>query len=176
MNISGETRKTEIGREMYKVGDRVVHPMHGAGTIIKVEESRVPGKNCRYYVFRTSAGAMTVAFPVDSCELIGVRPVCRPEESDEVLRKITQIDVETETNWNRRYRDNMEKLKSGDMELVGYVVKELTLRGNARALSTSERKMLHLARQILVSELVMSKGISYEEGERALDAAVSGEE
>jgi len=104
--------------------------------------------------------------------MIGVRPVCRPEESDEALKKIAEIEVESDLNWNRRYRDNLEKLKSGDMGLVGYVIKELTQRGNARGLSTSERKMLHLARQILLSELVMSKGISYEEGESELDEAV----
>ena len=117
--------------------------------------------------------SMVVMIPVESSEEIGVRPVVDQDQANAVLAAIPGIQVEMTANWNHRYRENMERLKSGDLLEVARVVKGLTARDAARGLSTGERKMLHSARQILISELVLSKSLSYEAVERELDTALA---
>lgn len=141
---------------MYSVGDKIVYPMHGAGVIESIEERLVLGKKQTYYVMRISAGDMTVMLPANSCEEIGVRDVITKEEATKVLENFRSISVTEDNNWNKRHRNNMIKIKSGDIYQVSEVVKELMLRDKQKGLSTSERKMLSSAKQIVISELVMS--------------------
>lgn len=141
---------------MYSVGDKIVYPMHGAGVIESIEERLVLGKKQKYYIMRISAGDMTVMIPADSCEEIGVRDIITKEEATKVLENFRHIPVAEDNNWNKRHRNNMIKIKSGDIYQVSEVVKELMLRDRQKGLSTSERKMLSSAKQIVVSELVMS--------------------
>lgn len=141
---------------MYSVGDKIVYPMHGAGVIESIEERLVLGKKQKYYIMRISAGDMTVMIPADSCEEIGVRDIITKEEATKVLENFRRIPVVEDNNWNKRHRNNMIKIKSGDIYQVSEVVKELMLRDRQKGLSTSERKMLSSAKQIVVSELVMS--------------------
>lgn len=117
--------------------------------------------------------SMVVMIPTENSEEIGVRPVIDCEQADRILASIPNIQVEMTSNWNHRYRENLERLKSGDLLEVAWVVKGLTQRETSRGLSTGERKMLHSARQILISELVLSKSISYEGAEQALDTALA---
>ena len=116
---------------------------------------------------------MVVMIPTENSEEIGVRPVIDREQADRILASIPNIQVEMTSNWNHRYRENMERLKSGDLLEVAWVVKGLTQREASRGLSTGERKMRHAARQILMAELVLSKSISYEGAEQALDTALA---
>ena len=115
---------------------------------------------------------MVVMIPVESSEEIGVRPVVDQDQANAVLAAIPGIQVEMTANWNHRYRENMERLKSGDLLEVARVVKGLTARDAARGLSTGERKMLHSAKQILISEIGMAQSISYQEAESRMDAAL----
>ena len=156
----------------FQIGDKVVHPMYGAGTLESVVQKKVSGVTREYYIMRLPERSMVVMIPVENSEEIGVRPVVDRERADEVLAAIPGIQVEMTSNWNHRYRENMERLKSGDLLEVARVVKGLTARDTARGLSTGERKMLHSARQILISELVLSKSLSYEAVERELDTAL----
>lgn len=147
---------------MYKAGDRIVYPMYGAGVIEAIEERVVLGKKQKYYMMRISAGDMTVMIPVVGCENIGVRGVIDRNEAMKVLETFRTAELTGGSNWNKRHRDNMLKIKSGDIYKVLEVVKDLMYRDKTRGLSTSERKMYNNARQILVSELVLS-GVAEEE-------------
>ena len=156
----------------FQIGAKVVHPMYGAGILESVVQKKVNGVTRAYYIMRLPERSMVVMIPVENSAEIGVRPVVDRDRADEVLAAIPGIQVEMTSNWNHRYRENMERLKSGDLLEVARVVKGLTARDTARGLSTGERKMLHSARQILISELVLSKSLSYEAVERELDTAL----
>ena len=157
----------------FQIGDKVAHPMYGAGVLESVVQKKVGGVVQEYYIMKLAKSSMIVMIPTQGSEEIGVRPVVDPDQADRVLAAIPSIQVEMTANWNRRYRENMERLKSGDLLEVARVVKGLTLRDAKRSLSTGERKMLHSARQILISELVLSKSLSYETVEAQLDTAPS---
>ena len=157
----------------FQIGDKVAHPMYGAGVLESVVQKKVGGVVQEYYIMKLAKSSMIVMIPTQGSEEIGVRPVVDPDQADRVLAAIPSIQVEMTANWNRRYRENMERLKSGDLLEVARVVKGLTLRDAKRSLSTVERKMLHSARQILISELVLSKSLSYETVEAQLDTALA---
>ena len=156
----------------FRVGDRIAHPMHGAGVIDSIVTKRINGKDREYYVLKLPAGDMLVMVPVETCDAIGVRPIVAPAEAEALLGAITGIEVEMTSNWNKRYRENMLRIKSGDLMEVASVVKGLMQRDRERGLSTGERKMLHSAKQILISEIVLSESSSYEEVEARLDKAM----
>ena len=143
---------------MFNIGDRVVYPMHGAGTIEGVEEREILGKTHRYYVLRLPIGDMKVMIPVDNTKEIGLRDVIESEEVDKVMLVLRQECTAMSTNWNRRYRSNLEKIKSGDVYEVADVVRNLASREREKGLSTGERKMLDSAKEILISELILAKG------------------
>ena len=157
----------------FQIGDKVAHPMYGAGVLESVVQKKVGGVVQEYYIMKLAKSSMIVMIPTQGSEEIGVRPVVDPDQADRVLAAIPSIQVEMTANWNRRYRENMERLKSGDLLEVARVVKGLTLRDAKRSLSTGERKMLRSARQVLISELVLSKSLSYETVEAQLDTALA---
>lgn len=158
---------------MYSVGDKIVHPMHGAGTIDGITTQTVNGKVLEYYILKLPTNNMTIMVPVASCQQIGIRDVISCERADELLSLISTIDIDENTNWNKRYRDNAARIKSGDLDEVCRVIKSLTYRDFKSGLSTGERKMLHSAKQILLSELVLAKGMTYDEIEAEIDKAIS---
>jgi CarD family transcriptional regulator len=160
---------------MFKVGDRVVYPMHGAGTIEGVEEKEILGKNHKYYVLRLPIGDMKVMIPVDNTEGIGLRDVISSEEVDKVMGVLKQECTAMSTNWNRRYRSNLEKIKSGDIYEVADVVRNLAAREREKGLSTGERKMLDSAKEILISELILAKNWDREETITILDNVLAQE-
>lgn len=142
---------------MYNIGDRIVYPMHGAGVIEAIEEREVLGEIHKYYIVRLPiSGEMTLMLPLDRCDEIGVRPVISKDEAVKVLSAFRTVEIECDSNWNKRHRENMARIKSGDIYRVLGVVKELMYRDKIKGLSTSERKMLNNAKQIVVSELVLS--------------------
>lgn len=157
---------------MYQIGDKIAHPLHGAGTISDVETKRIDGRNKSYYVMHISKGDMRVMIPTESCDAVGIRPIVCKEEAERILSSIPAIELVVDNNWNKRCRDNMERIRSGNLLEVACVIKSLVHRDNERGLSTGERKMLHSAKQILISELVLSKGDSYEEIEQQLYACL----
>ena len=158
---------------MYQVGDKVVHPMHGAGVVDSIVQKKVDGLLRDYYILKLPNRSMVVMIPTDSSDEIGVRPVIDGDQADLILAAIPSIQVEMTANWNHRYRENMERMKSGDLYEVARVIKGLTVRDTDRGLSTGERKMLHSAKQILISELVLSKSVSYESAEAELNTALA---
>ena len=156
----------------FRVGDRIAHPMHGAGVIDSVVKRKINGTERDYYVLKLPAGDMLVMIPVDTSAEIGVRPIVDADEAEKILGSIPGLEIEMTQNWNKRYRENMLKIKSGNLLEVAAVVKGLMQRDKERGLSTGERKMLHSAKQILISEIVLSESASYEEVEERLTRAL----
>ena len=113
---------------MFQVGDKIVHPMHGAGIVESIVQKKVNGVMRDYYVLKLPVRAMVVMIPTDNSEEIGVRPIVDREQADQVLAAIPGIEVDMTQNWNRRYRENLERLKSGNLLEVARVVKGLMLR------------------------------------------------
>lgn len=157
---------------MYKVGDKIVHPMHGAGVIDEIISQKINGVLRDYYMMKLPLGGMVVMIPTENSGEIGVRSIVEPNEAEQVIEELSGIQVDMTQNWNHRYRENMMRLKSGDLREVARVVKGLMLRDDTRGLSTGERKMLHSAKQILLSELVLAQSITYEEAEERINIAL----
>ena len=147
---------------MYQIGDKVVHPMHGAGVIDSIVRKKVAGKVQDYYLLKLSTGSMMVMIPTEHSDEIGVRPVVSGQEATHILSEMEDIQVDMTSNWNQRYRENMLRIKSGNLLEVAKVVKGLMYRETQKGLSTGERKMLHSAKQILISELVLAQSMPYE--------------
>ena len=158
---------------MYHIGDKVVYPMHGAGVIVSIEEQEILGTKKQYYVMEMPIGDMKVMIPLDSLQKIGIRDVIDTQKVDAVLQDLQVYDSEMNTNWNKRYRENMVRIKSGDIFEVSHVVKSLMLRDKEKGLSTGERKMLNNAKQILISELVLAKHLMQDEVEEIIDHIVA---
>lgn len=158
---------------MYHVGDKVVYPMHGAGIIEAIEKKLILGKIVEYYILKFPVGAMKVMVPVSSVDNVGLREVICLHEYSNVLQILSGAETQMPENWNRRYRINLDKIKSGDIYQVADVVRNLILRDKERSLSTGERKMLNNARQILISELVLATDYKEDEVYKTIDEIYS---
>jgi len=157
---------------LFNVGDKVFYPMHGAGVIEAIEEREILGEKRTYYVMHIPVGNMKVMIPMNSAEKVGLREVIDEEAVSRVLAILRRSDVDLSDNWNRRYRAHLDKMKSGDIFEVADVVRNLMLREREKGLSTGERRMLENARQILISELVLAKGIDEREAAELVEACV----
>ncbi|MCR1898711.1 CarD family transcriptional regulator [Irregularibacter muris] len=150
---------------MFNIGDKIVYPMHGAGIIEAIEEKEILGKKRKYYVMRLPLGDMKVMIPIDSTQDIGLREVINEQEFSDVLEILKGDKSKMSQNWNRRYRANMEKIKSGNIYEVAEVVRNLLLLDREKGLSTGERKMLNSAKQILISEFSLVRDLNEEQAE-----------
>lgn len=160
---------------MFKIGDKVVYPMHGAGIIDKIEERKILDSTREYYIMRIPFGDMKVMIPVDNITEIGVRGIVSEGQIDSVMELLGECITQMPDNWNKRYRENMIKLKSGDVFQVSEVVRNLMISEKEKGLSTGERKMLLNAKQILISEIVLVRSIDIEQAEEQIAEAVFGE-
>lgn len=141
---------------MYNLGDKVVYPMHGAGVIESMESKEVLGETKNYYVLKMPIGDMKLMIPVDNVNNIGLRNIIDRDSVDVVIDILRQGAVLNDSNWNKRYRDNLLKMKTGDIFEVAQVVRDLTFRDKEKGLSTGEKKMLMSAKQMIVSEIALS--------------------
>ena len=157
---------------MYNVGDKVVYPMHGAGVIDSIEEKEILGEKQSYYILKMP-GEVKVMVPISTAEQHGVRNVIDKNEAERVINVLEQDETEMEKNWNKRYRDNMDKMKSGDIYEIADVVRNLSFKQKEKGLSTGEKKMLHNAKQILVSELVLAEHATQDEVEELVDNKIN---
>ena len=149
--------------------------MHGAGVISDIVREKVAGCVQDYYVFRLSTGGLVLKIPTASSGTVGLRRVAGRETILALLSALPALDMDMTANWNRRYRENLQRIKSGDLYEVARVIKGLSRRDSQQGLSTGERKMLHVAKQILISEIVLVMGWEHEAVERSVNAAISGE-
>ena len=143
---------------MFQIGDSVYYPLHGVGVIESIEEQKVLGETARYYMLRFVIGRMTAMVPVASAEHVGLRPVIGSVECEKVIDYLKEETCEESESWNQRYRDNLDKLRQGEIYGVADVVKCLIKRDRDRGLSAGERKMYLTARQVLLAELIAASG------------------
>jgi CarD family transcriptional regulator len=156
-----------------KVGETVVYPHHGAALIQATETRVVKGVEKLYLVLKVAQGDLTVKVPADNAEIVGVRDVVDRTGLDKVFEVLRAPHTEEPTNWSRRYKANLEKLASGDVNKVAEVVRDLWRRDKERGLSAGEKRMLAKARQILVSELALAEGTNEDKAETILNEVLA---
>ena len=157
---------------MFAIGSKIVHPMHGAGIIREIEEKKILGEVKKYYILELPCNDMNVMIPVESEQSVGIRTIV---DKSIVLQAIETLKLEStkmDPNWNRRHRDNMDKLKTGDIISVAEVVRNLMRVNRVKSLSAGETKMLNNARQILISEIILSCEITEAEAVKIVEEAV----
>ncbi len=151
---------------MFAIGDRVLYPMYGAGIIEAIEDKLVDGIKTAYYVLKISVGNLKISISVNKAEEKGIRNIEAPAEVLDIIRKTDTIDMPD--NWNMRYKQNMERLKTGDLKTEVQVYKTLIMRERGKMLSSIEKKMLTNAKQIIVSEIILSQDVDKPAAERIL--------
>ena len=159
---------------MYKVGDKVVYPHHGAGSIVKKEQREVLGEKREYLTIKIDHNEMTVNVPTENADKVGLRRVIGEKEVEVVLKALTGGSTEMPKNWNRRFKHNRDKMKTGDILELAEVVRNLSLRDHEKGLSTGEKQMFVKAKKILASELRYAKGMDEEEAAEWLDGVLAG--
>ena len=154
---------------MFNVGDNIVYPMHGAGTIDSIEEKEILGEKLSYYIIKMP-GEVKIMVPTAKAETMGVRSVIDAEGANRVLKILEADETEMSQNWSKRYRENLDKMKTGDIFEVADVVRNLSFKQKEKGtLSTGEKKMLNNAKVILVSELSLAENSSRDEIEKLVD-------
>jgi CarD family transcriptional regulator len=154
---------------VFRKGDTVVHPEHGAAVIEDLCVREFLGQKRKYLKLRVSYGDLTLMVPVDSTEEVGLRSVVSKAEVKKVLNVLKEDESKMAANWSRRFKNNIEKLRSGDIYQVAEVVRNLSIRERERGLSAGEKRMITKARQILVSELTYATGGDESKAEAMID-------
>ena len=158
---------------MFKIGDRVVYPMHGAGVVKDVVVKDIMGKKEEYLIIMMPIGNIKISVPVENAQNIGVRDVIDVKELEEVYDVLKGNKSKMSVNWNKRYRENLEKLKKGDVLEVAEVVRNLSIVDKNKGLSTGEKKMLNSAKKMLISEMVIVENDIYASVEKKIENAIS---
>ncbi len=158
---------------MYKVGDKVVYPHHGAGTVVKREKREVLGEKREYLTIKILHNDMTVNVPADNAERVGLRKVIDEEAVKKVVKYLTSGGTEMPKNWNRRFKHNRDKMKTGDIYELAEVVRNLALRDGEKGLSTGEKQMYVKAKKILASELMYAKNMSEDDALEWLETTLT---
>jgi CarD family transcriptional regulator len=159
-----------MAKRTFRVGDKVVYPHHGAAVIESVQERDMNGSKRKYWVLRLSYGDLTLMVPTDGAEEIGLRGVVPKNELEQVYKILqSKKQAPTPSNWSRRFKSHIEKLRSGDIYQVAEVVRNLSNRDQDKGLSAGEKRMLQRARQILISELTFAANLKPEKAESMLD-------
>ena len=159
---------------MFEVGDKVVYPHHGAGTVVKKEKREILGQTREYLTIQILHNDMTVNVPVENAEQVGLRTVIDEDLVNTVVKALTAGESEMPKNWNRRFKHNRDKMKTGDIFELAEVVKNLNLRDHEKGLSTGEKQMFVKAKKILASELMYAKAVDEDEAAEWLDGVLAG--
>ena len=155
---------------MFDVGDKIVYPMHGAGIIESIEEKEILGFKQYYYIIKMPIGDMKVMIPIDNVDDIGIREIIDANEAEKVFELLKEDRIAVNNNWNKRYRENMEKLKDGSIYEIAQIAKSLMTRD--KSLSTGERKLMINAKNAVLSEIMLAKNISLVQAENALNDSI----
>lgn len=157
---------------MYRKGDRILYPMHGAGIIEAIEKREILGSIKEYYILHIPCGDMEVMIPVDNSEMLGVRPISSSDDAEKAMDVLGRKSTPMTGNWNKRYRENMEKIKTGDIIRVAEIVRNLTRVDRDNRLSAGEKKMLSNVRRILQSEIMLVFNIDQDEARERIEEAI----
>jgi len=154
---------------MYQTGERIVHPLYGAGVIEALEEKEVEGILQIYYVLQIPVGNLKIMISAAKAETQGIRGIHPKDDIVGIISSILDAPIDMPDNWNQRYKENMEKIKSGQLSEVSLVYRNLLLRERERGLSTAEKKLMTTAKQIILSELILSKDMDRQDAETLLE-------
>ena len=154
---------------MFDVGDNVVYPHHGAGTVVSKESRIVLGQEREYLTIKILHNDMTVNVPTENAEKVGLRWVIGLDAVEVVVKALSGESTEMPKNWNRRFKHNRDKMKTGDIFELAEVVRNLAQRDQEKGLSTGEKQMFSKAKRILASELMYAKGMEEEEAREFLE-------
>lgn len=157
---------------MFKIGDKIVYPMHGAGIIDSVETKEFLGEEKEYFILKMPIGNMYISIPKANINKMNIRDVISKKEGEEILAILEQDPKDLNSNWNLRYRENQEILKTGDIFKIANMVRDLVALDDDKGLSTTEKKLLNRARRIMASELVMSGSLERDEAEKMIDESI----
>lgn len=155
----------------YDIGDKIVYPMHGAGVIVDRVNKKVMDEMRSYFIVKSPVSEMVAMLPVDNMETIGIRDVITSIEADELLSQIRTMNAVEIANWNKRYRENMEKLRDGTIYEIAQIAKSLLTRD--KSLSTGERKLMINARNAVLSEIMLAKNITLDQAEEELMESIN---
>lgn len=158
--------------QKFSIGDYIVYPMYGAGIITDIEEKEFLGETRTYYSVSLPYSRMDASVPVDNCDKLGVRAIIDQSQIGEVLDVLKGDTEKMNPNWNKRYRENTERMQTGDILEVAAVVRNLVRTDRAKPLSTGEKKLLGTAKQILESELIYSGGYTMEEADELVESHI----
>ena len=159
---------------MYKVGDKVVYPHHGAGTVVKKEVREVLGEKREYMTIQIQHNDMVVNVPTENAERVGLRRVISEDMVIKVVKVLSGSGTQMPKNWNRRFKHNRDKMKTGDIFELAEVVMNLSLRDHEKGLSTGEKQMFVKAKKILASELMYAKQRDEDQAAVWLDDILAG--
>ena len=158
---------------LFPVGKKVVYPTHGVARVEAIEEKVVSGEREAFYILRMFGNGMTVLVPTRKAQQVRLREVIRRTEVPKVMAILRRNDLEICSNWNRRYKDHQERIKSGSLYEVALVLRKLILLQKDRCLSFGEKKMLETVRSLLVSEISHAAGIDEGEAGRMIDRTIA---
>jgi CarD family transcriptional regulator len=174
--VDQEIVDLEITREIpnidYEIGDNVVYPHHGAGKVLKKEMKEVLGEKREYLTIQILHNDMTVMVPCENAGKAGLRRVIGEEAVAKVLGVLRDDVSQMPKNWNRRFKHNREKIKTGDVMELAEVVRNLAIRESEKGLSTGEKQMYTRAKKILASELMYALEMEEDEAEEHLDSLI----
>jgi CarD family transcriptional regulator len=160
---------------LFRVGDKVVYPHHGAGTVVKKEARDVLGQKREYLTIKILHNDMTVQVPCENADKVGLRKVIDEKMVDVVVKALTGNGTQMPKNWNRRFKHNRDKMKTGDILELAEVVRNLSLRDHEKGLSTGEKQMFVKAKKILASELMYAKNLDEDEAIEWLEGVLSSD-
>ncbi|HEX8053125.1 MAG TPA: CarD family transcriptional regulator [Thermoleophilaceae bacterium] len=167
----------EIEREAphidYKIGDQVVYPHHGAGKVLKKEQKEVLGEKREYLTIKILHNDMTVMVPCENAGKAGLRRVIGDDDVRKVVAVLCDDVSQMPKNWNRRFKHNRDKIKTGDVFELAEVVRNLAIREADKGLSTGEKQMYTRAKKILASELMYALDMEEGEAEEHLESLIS---
>lgn len=158
---------------MFQIGTKVVYPTHGIGLIEAIEEKEVLGKRQAFYILRILGNGMRIMVPTCNVKKVGLREVIQPSEVRRVMKILRKKDVEICPNWNRRFRDNLERIKTGSLYEVALVVRKLVMLRRECHLSFGEKRMLETAERLLVSEIAHAVGCGEEEAKSMVERTIA---
>jgi CarD family transcriptional regulator len=158
---------------LFDIGDNVVYPHHGAGTVVSKDTRIVLGQEREYLTIKILHNEMTVNVPTDNAEKVGIRWVIDQEMVEIVVRALSGESTEMPKNWNRRFKHNRDKMKTGDILELAEVVRNLALRDHEKGLSTGEKQMYVKAKKILASELMYAKAMDEEQAAEWLEEVLA---
>src|SRR5574341_2196034 len=158
---------------MFQVGDKVVYPTHGVGRVESIEEREVSGLRQSFYALKILGNGMRVMVPTQNADRVGLRGIIAKQDVPKVMAILKKNDVEICSNWNRRFKDNLERIKTGSLYEVATVLRKLVLLQKERNLSFGEKKMLENVRQLLVSEISHAAGMDEGDARALVDRTIA---